>query len=74
MWRLVEKLLQIILLVAMAATAFVVAAIVWSSLRPPGSAGLSVDPANALIEVRLSSHGDVSRLFVGQPLALKWFF
>ena len=71
MWRLVEKLLQIILLVATAATAFVIAAIVWSSLRPPGGAGLSVDPAHALIEVRLSSHGDVSRLFIGQPLVVE---
>ena len=70
MWRLVEKLLQIILLVAMAATAFVIGAVVWSSL-PPGSADPSVDPANALIEVRLSSHGDVSRLFVGQPLVVE---
>ena len=71
MWRLVEKLLQIILLVATAATALVIAAIVWSSLRPSDGVGLSVDPANALIEVRLSSHGDVSRLFIGQPLVVE---
>ena len=71
MWRLVEKLLQIILLVATAATALVIAAIVWSALRPSDGAGLSVDPATALIEVRLSSHGDVSRLFIGQPLVVE---
>ena len=71
MWRLVEKLLQIILLVATAATALVIAAIVWSALRPSDGAGLSVDPVNALIEVRLSSHGDVSRLFIGQPLVVE---
>lgn len=71
MWRLVEKSLQIVLLVASAATAFVIVAIVWSSLRSPDGAGLSVDPANALIEVRLSSHGNVSRLFIGQPLVIE---
>ena len=71
MWRLVEKLLQIILLVATAAAAFVIGAIAWSALRPPAGAGLPVDPAEALIEVRLSSHGDVSRLFVGQPLVVE---
>ena len=73
MWRLIEKLLQIIFLVTTAAAVFVIAAIVWSSLRPPGpgSAGRSVDPATALVEVRLSSHGDASRLFVGQPLVFE---
>ena len=71
MWRLVEKLLQITLLVAIASTVFVVAAIVWSSIRPSDLAGLPTDPTDALIEVRLSSHGDVSRLFVGQPLVVE---
>ena len=71
MWRLVEKLLQITLLVTIASTVFVVAAIVWSSVRPSDLAGLPTDPADALIEVRLSSHGDVSRLFVGQPLVVE---
>ena len=71
MWRLVEKLLQITLLVAIASTVFVVAAIVWSLIRPSDLAGLPTDPADALIEVRLSSHGDVSRLFVGQPLVVE---
>ena len=73
MWRLIEKLLQIIFLVTTAATVFVIAAIVWSSLRPPGpgSTGRSVDPATALVEVRLTSHGDASRLFVGQPLVFE---
>ena len=71
MWRLVEKLLQITLLVAIASTVFVVAAIVWSSVRPSDLAALPTDPADALIEVRLSSHGDVSRLFVGQPLVVE---
>jgi len=71
MWHLVEKLLKIVLLVATAATALVAAAVVWSSLSPSNGVGLSVDPANASIEVRLSSHGDVSRLFVGQPLVVE---
>ena len=71
MWRLVEKLLQVILLVASAATVLVAAAIVWSSLSPSDGVGLPVDPADASIEVRLSSHGDVSRLFVGQPLVVE---
>jgi len=71
MWRLAEKLLQIILLVATASTVFVVASVIWSSLRFSDVAGLPVDPADALIELRLSSHGDVSRLFVGQPLVVE---
>ena len=71
MWRLVERLLQIILLVATAATAFVIAAVVWSSLRPQDGTGLAVDPADARVEVRLSSHGDVSRVFIGQPIVVE---
>ena len=69
MWRLIEKLLQVTLMVATASTVFVVAVILWSSLAPSG-AGLSVDPGDAVVEVRLSGHGDVSRLFVGQPLVV----
>ena len=70
MWRLVEKLLQITLMVATASTVFVVAAVMWSSLASSG-AGPSVDPEDALVEVRLSGHGDVSRLFIGQPLVIE---
>ena len=55
MWRLAEKLLQI----------------TWSSLGSSDVTGPLVDPADALVEVRLSSHGDVSRLFVGQPFVVE---
>ena len=71
MWRLVEKLLQIVLLVATAATVFVVAAVAWSTVWTSERAVLPTDPVDALVEVRLSSHGDVSHLFVGQPLVVE---
>ena len=70
MWRFVDKLLQFSLLTATASAVFVVVTLIWSSLPGRDSIIETVDPAEAAVEVRLSSHGEVSRLYVGQPLVI----
>lgn len=67
MWSLFDRLLQILLLVASAAAIFVVGAVVASVARDEPSE-LAPAPANPLVEVRLSSPGEGSEVFVGQPL------
>ena len=70
MWRLLDNLLQLGVLTATAAAAFVVAAIAWSTLDVADPADGLRDPEDAAVEIRLSSHGGVSSLFVGQPLVI----
>lgn len=70
MWQLLDRLLQATLLTAAASTVFVLSALVWSALQASDTTDQPVDPDEAVVEVRLSSHGDVSRLYVGQPLVV----
>ena len=71
MWRLVDRLLQIVLLTAAAAALFVVGAVIIAAVRgtrmPADETLPSTEPT---VEVRVSSRGDVSHLFVGQPIVL----
>ncbi len=70
MWRLVEKLLQVLLLMASASAVFVVGAVLVSALRPPLPSPDAVDPDDALIELRLTAQGVETTVFVGQPLVI----
>ena len=53
-----------------AAATFIVGAIVWAALSVADQGSSTAPPEEAAVEVRLSSHGGVSRLFVGQPLVV----
>ena len=71
MWRLVERLLRILLVTTAAVALFVIGAVIVSSLRraaPPLET--QSPPIQASVEVRLTSHGGVSHLFVGQPVVI----
>jgi len=70
MWQLVDKLLQVAVLTATAATVFVAAVIVWSSMRAGDASAVGVETVDAAVEIRLSSHGGVSSLFAGEPLVV----
>ncbi len=70
MWHLIDNLLRFSVLTATAAAAFVAAAIAWSALTPASRTEATVAPENAAVEIRVSSHGGVSNLFVGQPLVV----
>ena len=71
MWRLVERLLKVLLLTAAASALFVIGAVIVSSLRrpvvPPGT---GPQPIEASVEVSLTSQGGVSHVFVGQPVVV----
>ena len=70
MWHLIDNLLRLSVLTATAAAAFVAAAIAWSALNPASRIGGTVASEDAAVEIRLSSHGGVSNVFVGQPLVV----
>ena len=71
MWRFVDRLLQIVLLTAAAAALFVVGGVMISAVRGTQiPADEDLLPGEPLVEVRVSSHGDISHLFVGQPVVL----
>jgi tetratricopeptide (TPR) repeat protein len=70
MWHLIDNLLRLSVLTATAAAAFVAAAIAWSALNPASQTEGTVASEDATVEIRLSSHGGVSHLFVGQPLVV----
>ena len=83
MWRLIDRLLGLILITAFASTLFVFASLAsswWLGLTSTGrEAGLTVStldpvtsdpaPTHPKLEIRVASHGNVSRVFTGQPLA-----
>jgi tetratricopeptide (TPR) repeat protein len=71
MWRLVTRLLQIVLVIATAAALFVVGAVLTSPVgggTPPDV--LAVDQPDARVEVRVSSRGGSAHLFAGEPLVV----
>lgn len=70
MWHLIDNLLRLSVLTATAAAALVAAAIAWSVLNPASGIEGTVASEDAAVEIRLSSHGGVSNLFVGQPLVV----
>ena len=70
MWRLVARVLQAALLTTAAATAIVVIGVATSSLWPTPTLGDPVDPAEATLEVRLTSPHPTPHVFVGQPLVI----
>ena len=70
MWRLVGKVLQVTLFAATAAALFVVGAVVVSTLRPGPPPESRVDPADAILEIKLSTSADTRALFAGQPLVV----
>ena len=67
MWRLVTRLLQVVLLVSTAATLFVVGAILVSSLGGTPSRPAATEAA---VEVRLTTPDGAATLFSGQPLVV----
>ena len=71
MWRFVDRLLQLVLLTASASAVFVVGAVVTASLRGEDAPTDVVAPADEpAVEVRVSSQGSPTRIFVGQPLVV----
>ena len=71
MWRLVTRLLQIILLIAAASTLFVVGAVFVSSVGVIGAPPGDEPPVpEARVEVRLTSQGGAAHVFAGQPLVV----
>ena len=70
MWRFIDNLLRLSVLTATAAATFIVGAIVWAALSVADQGSSTAPPEEAVVEVRLSSHRGVSRLFVGQPLVV----
>lgn len=70
MWRLVGKVLQVTLFTATAAALFVVGAVVVSTIRPGPRLESRVDPADAILEIKLSTSADTRALFAGQPLVV----
>ena len=79
MWRLIDRLLGLVLMTTGASALFVVAATVsssWRATEGPGDPIPAVDPSAALApdaalaELRLEGRGDVLEVFAGQPIAI----
>ena len=71
MWRLVERLLKILLLTASASALFVIGAAIVSSLRRPAvPPETQPQPIEASVKVSLTGQDGVSDLFVGQPVVV----
>lgn len=64
------RLLQIILLIASASAVFVVGAVITTSLLGPDAPSVVAAPTlvDPVVEIRLSSPGSPTHVFVGQPL------
>ena len=70
MWRFAGRVLQAALFTTAAASVVVVGGVVTSSLRPPPAPAETVDPADAALEIRLTTPHPTTRVFVGQPLII----
>ena len=81
MWKLVERLLAVVLLAAAAAALYVIGTVVWSWWQgmegPVPTTPAMVDPTGenlpptlADVEIQVASQGGASRIFAGQPFVL----
>ena len=70
MWQLVGRVLQAGVFTTAAASTVVVGGVLTSALRPPPAPADAVDPAEASLEIRLTTPHPTHEVFVGQPLII----